>query len=386
MNHTIPDSEIQGLMIGFFSGTLDRNQTERLNKWLKQDKQRLDEFNRMRSAWILWRHRTGKKAFDARNGWPALQQRIKDAGRNRFAELITPMRYAASLALCMTITAVVMMIVTRSKPVENTGDVMLSDASAVPSTTIHMPLGSKSSITLPDGSSVWLNAGSTLTYSTDFGMENRELHLVGEAFFSVKGDSLKPFDVHTIGMTVRALGTRFNVKAYPDDEIMTATLEEGVIDVLLRKTQQLIQLKPNEQIVIEKTRQENIQVSEQTAGQPISLETLPATVLKEVVLIPKYQTELATSWKNTKWIVADASLSEFVTNMERRYNLKFRYDSEELKNYRVSGSFENETVEQILKALSLAAPVNYRIDKNNVKLSLNKAAKEKYDRQLIKQK
>jgi len=96
------------------------------------------------------------------------------------------------------------------------------------------------------------------------------------------------------------------------------------------------------------------------------------------------QTELATSWKDAQWIIADMSLELLATDMERRYNLNIRFDSDELKRYKFTGIFENETVEQILTALSMAAPVNYQMNKNNVTLILNKTAKEKFDRKLIK--
>ena len=384
-NHTIPDGEIHELMIGFFSGTLNNKEMKRLNEWLEQDKRHLDVFNRMHSAWILWHHDAGKKNFDVPTGWASLKQRITGNDRSRFTKWITPMRYAASLALCMATTAVVMMLATRSKPVEIAGNATFSSVSTPSSTTIQMPLGSKSNVTLPDGSSVWLNAGSTLVYPADFGIQRRELQLTGEAFFIVKSDSLMPFNVHTTGVTVRALGTRFNVKAYPNDKTITATLEEGVIDVLLSKSKQSVQLKPKEQLVISKSQQENHQLEKiQKPGQPTStLPVLPEVAIKDMNVSSNVQTELATSWKDAQWIIADMSLELLATDMERRYNLKIRFDSDELKRYKFTGIFENETVEQILTALSMAAPVNYHLNKNNVTLILNKTAKEKFDRKLI---
>ncbi len=382
--NTIPDNEIQELITGFFSGTLSKQEMKWLNRWLEQDKAHLDEFNRMRSAWIMWHHEAGKKSFDVQGSWPVLKQRITTNGRNRFARFITPVRYAASLALCIALTAMVMMF-THKRPAEYTSNATSS------TTTINMPLGSKSNIVLPDGSTVWLNAGSTLTYPADFGVITRELQLVGEAFFAVKSDSLMPFDVQTTGMTVRALGTRFNVKAYPDDDIMAMTLEEGMIDVLIqasgKSAEQSVKLKPKEQLVIRKSPQDHNQASKRTqvTGQPLSVATIPAPAIKEIIVHPNIKTELATSWKDTKWIIADEPLSTFVTDLERRYNLKIHFNSGELKNYKFTGIIENETVEQILTALSMAAPVNYHFNKNNVILSLNKTTKEKFNRMLINQ-
>ena len=78
--------------------------------------------------------------------------------------------------------------------------------------------GSKSKIQLPDGSTVWLNAGSKLTYTKDFGKEIREVTLIGEAFFDVTKMKEKPFIIHTSSINIKVLGTAFNVKAYPEDK------------------------------------------------------------------------------------------------------------------------------------------------------------------------
>jgi len=381
MDHLIPDNEIQNLIAGFFSGALSRQELNRLNHWLEQDQAHLDEFNRMRSAWILCHHQDGKNNFDAQAGWQKLRLRITGIGRSRFAKWITPFRYAASLALCVALTAVVMMILTRSRSAEDMGNIAFS------TTTINMPLGSKSNITLPDGSSVWLNAGSTLTYSAGFGITSRELQLVGEAFFAVKSDSLMPFNVHTAEMTIRASGTRFNVKAYPGDDILTTTLEEGIVDVLItaseKRNVQSVKLKPNEQLVIRKSQQENPS-EKKREGQSASSPNITTTDIQEITFRPNIKTELSTSWKDPKWIIDDQPLSLFVTDLERRYNLNISFDSEVLKNYKFTGAFENETVEQILNALSMAAPVNCHFDKNNIVLSLNQKAKERFDKMLIR--
>ena len=382
-DQTIPD-DMQALIAGFFSGSLSRQETKQLNHWLNKDKSHIDMFNRMRSTWILSRHESGKKAFEAQSGWSVLRQRIANNREIRFARWMTPMRFAASLALCITLTAVAMLL-TRSIQVAD-----VAENGVFANTTIQMPLGSKSNISLPDGSSVWLNAGSTLSYPGDFGIDTRELQLVGEAFFDVKSDSLMPFLVHTVGMTVRAKGTRFNVKAYPDDEMMAATLEEGKLEVLIRASEkastQTIELSPNEQFVIMKAQKENTGVKKnQTNGEPqSSLTPIPKIDIKEGRVVPNVQTKITSSWKDTYWIINDEPLYKFAADMERRYNLNIRFDSEELKNYKFTGTFENETVEQIFLAISFAAPVNYRFNKNQVILSLNKAKSDRFNKMLIR--
>ncbi len=377
-------NEIYELITGFLVNELNDDQLVCLNKWLEEDELHLDEFNRIRSTWILYQHETGKKNFDVSSNWKKLEKKITVGtvkGRKKIMLRFTPLKYAASLLLCFVSGTILSAILLHKQPAEPIA------MNAV--TTINVPLGSKNNVILPDGSTAWLNAGSTISYPADFGVEKRDLQLIGEAFFDVASDSLKPFNVNTDGMTVQALGTRFNVKAYPEDNTMTATLEEGIVNVLIRTspertTPQTVKLKPNEQLVIQKSQEEHDQTKDhqrQTAAQSVQSQ-LPA--IKEITVFPNVKTILSTSWKDEKWIIDDEPLPTFVTDLERRYNLNIRFTSKELENYKFSGTIENETVEQILTALTIAAPVEYSFNKNNVLLSLNKKNKDKFDKVLKK--
>src|SRR5699024_2281168 len=121
--------------------------------------------------------------------------------------------------------------------------------------TVTTKAGSKTKIMLPDGTKVWLNADSKLTYPNDFQhIPKREVTLVGEAYFKVKHDAEHPFVIHTKGLTVRDIGTEFNLKAYPDDENSSLSLIEGSVSVSLinDKDKDLI-LKPGEKVVYHTT-------------------------------------------------------------------------------------------------------------------------------------
>ena len=89
--------------------------------------------------------------------------------------------------------------------------------------------GQKSSVTLPDGTRIWLNSGSRVSYSSAFNSRSRTVNLEGEAYFSVARNEQLPFVVQADGMSVTALGTKFNVKAYANEEEVVATLVEGRI-------------------------------------------------------------------------------------------------------------------------------------------------------------
>jgi ferric-dicitrate binding protein FerR (iron transport regulator) len=149
-----------------------------------------------------------------------------------------------------------------------------------------------------------------------------------------------------------------------------------------------VKLRPKEQLMIYKTSNET-KIVTPTPGKEREKEketVLKKTTIKEVVIKPNVRTELSTSWKDSKWIISDEPLALFVGNLTRRYNVNISFASEELKEYNFSGVFENETIEQILTALSLAAPINYKLNKNNVMLSLNEKDKDKFKKILKNQK
>ncbi len=106
--------------------------------------------------------------------------------------------------------------------------------------------GSKTSLVLPDGTKVWLNAGSQLDYDKNYGNKLREVSLVGEAYFDVVKNTERPFLIHTRKMDIKVLGTAFNVKCYPGEKTTETSLVRGSIEFTLKERQEKIMLKPNE--------------------------------------------------------------------------------------------------------------------------------------------
>lgn len=116
---------------------------------------------------------------------------------------------------------------------------------------VSVAYGEQKRLILPDSSEVWLNAGSTILYPETFAKDKRLVMLDGEAYFSVKKDTASPFIVEASQLSVKVLGTRFNVKAYPNDEKITTTLTSGKVEVSVQSQPPHI-LKPNEQLTYDK--------------------------------------------------------------------------------------------------------------------------------------
>lgn len=237
---------------------------------------------------------------------------------------------------------------------------------------ITTPLGAKTLITLPDSTTIWLNAGSSLTYSNEFGSRNREVHLSGEAFFDVFKNPSKPFLVKTSELTIKSYGTAFNVKSYPEEGTIETTLIEGSIGItrsaLEHHKKDEILLEPNQRVVY--YRQTRTMGSVQKAGETEDApdpRTSREKEQKTTYLISKgIDAKEFTSWKDGTIFISGESLSDLAVKLERKYNVKIHFENEELKSLRFTGSLENETVEQIIHAIGIAAQITYEIDDRDI--------------------
>ncbi|MBC7914530.1 MAG: FecR family protein [Pyrinomonadaceae bacterium] len=218
----------------------------------------------------------------------------------------------------------------------------------------------KKRITLSDGSTVVLNSESKLHYPEKFTGERREVTLIGEGFFDIVKDPDHPFIIHTKKMNIRVLGTAFNVKAYPDDRFSETTLIRGLIEVTLKdRPTDRITLHPSEKLVVSNISVENT---------PKRKETLIRNeALTQVTHFQKSDsTVMETSWMFNKVIFKNQSLSEISTMLERAYDVDIDFRNESVKELKFTGVFEKESVEDILKTLSLIEPFSYKIHKNQI--------------------
>jgi ferric-dicitrate binding protein FerR (iron transport regulator) len=241
--------------------------------------------------------------------------------------------------------------------------------------------------TLPDSSKVWLHGSTTLTYPEKFTDSIRRVELLGEAYFNVTANPEYPFIVQTYGTDIRAVGTAFNVKAYLEDMTIETTLVEGSVRIETNKNSKTksepVVLKPNQKAMFHKS------------GQLVSINDFDATrnseenkdnkllSFKKVEVLENVNTDMSTSWKDRRWMVQGVNLGDFVVNIERRYGMKFIFADEELKNYKISATFEEETIEQLLNAIRLTVPMDYKIIRNQVYLETSNQLKRNY-KNLIK--
>lgn len=219
---------------------------------------------------------------------------------------------------------------------------------------ISTRFGSKSKVQLPDGTQVWLNADSRLTYGKDFGNKTREVTLSGEAFFDVQKDADHPFLIHTGSLDIKVLGTAFNVRSYQDEGSSEATLIRGAIEVTLNNSpERKILLKPNERIVV------------RNKPEPDSAQ---GTVYRmdKVDTRDDGNASLETVWKKNSLSFKNETLEEVAGRIGHWFNVKVDIEDEELKTVTYSCDFKDESLKEVMEALHLTGKFQYRISGDSV--------------------
>ncbi len=207
------------------------------------------------------------------------------------------------------------------------------------------PVGMRSHVILPDGTTVWLNAESSLNYSVPFVRKSRTIILTGEAFLNVTENKNSPFIVKAANVEVEVTGTRFNIKAYPEENTIGVALEQGSVKLKAVNSQNkagTVTMKAGDYFVVEKDTR--------------NVKSLDADIHKKI------------AWHNNALVLDETPLEEVAVLLERWYGVKVEIKNEEIKKYKFSTTFENEPLNRVLELLELSSPgieINYKPGKLN---------------------
>lgn len=229
--------------------------------------------------------------------------------------------------------------------------------------------GSRLQAKLPDGTTVWLNAGSHLEYDDHYGKVVRNVFLTGEAFFDVTHNKEKPFIIHTTAMDLKVLGTTFNVRAYPEEKRTEAALITGMLEVSFsNQPEKKVVLKPAEKISVsnDKNATDSVWVeSSITADKPIMS-------VSSVTYQPGDSSVVETSWTKNKLVFRNKTFEEITMEMSRWYNVNFEVHDKNLLARRFTGTFETETISDALTRLSESYKFWFVYDKQKNVFIINK--------------
>ena len=357
--HQISEEEKQAV-VNYLSGRITTGESRILKNWLSkshENKLLVDQLS------DVWNAAGFREKVNTGQAWDSLREQINlSQQKNNRIYLAVFLRYAAVFIVALFLGGLGLYMLNP----KNAGTAESSFIEYV------SPLGSRSSVQLSDGSKIWLNAGTTLRYRNSYGTLNRELFLSGEAFFKVAKDETLPLVVKTDEIDIIALGTRFNVKAYAEEETIETTLIEGSVKLVASagKLADDIVLKPNEKAVYTRVNQS---FNRTEPDQSASVQTKNA----KLQIIESIEAAPVISWKNKRWVIQNEKLGDLAVKLERRFNVNFIFENEQLKEYSFGGTLEDESLEQIMEAIGFSSPIKYRIDKNTVYITREDSKTEK---------
>jgi transmembrane sensor len=320
--------EINSLIAASLAGTASAEDLEKLDAWVSDTRDNKLYYQRMKNIWELWHNEIHPHDIDVDKAYIRVRGRL-GLMRKSSVVLTYLLRAAAILFLPMLAGSYYLGTLRQDqramavKPVYN---------------EVSAAFGTRSMLTLDDGSRVWLNSGSKLKYPKDFSGRRREVFLTGEAYFEVQSDASRPFIVRTKRLNVRATGTRFNVNVSSIEKASQITLVEGKVTVCKNvaggKTLEISQMKPS---------------------QHMAFDTLSGSFKVETE-----DTYRFIAWKDGKLIFRNEPLEDVIKKIGYFYNVDIELKDEKLKEYRYRATFEEESLDEILHLLKISSPVDYR--------------------------
>lgn len=330
------NKHIDELIANYLTEGLDKNALDELKTWIAASAENQQYFIRQREIWFSAVSREAASVYDKDKAFENFRNRVESQ-----KEIQSTSRRGFSLSALWRYAAVVAIIIAVGCISYWQGEVNVKDTFA--DISVEAPLGSKTKLYLPDGTLVWLNAGSRMTYSQGFGVDNRKVELEGEGYFEVKRNEKIPFFVKTKDLQLQVLGTKFNFRDYPEDHEVVVSLLEGKVGLnnLLREEKEAV-LSPDERAVLNK------------ANGLLTVESVTASN--------------ASQWTDGYLFFDEELLPDIAKELERSYNVKIHIANDSLKTFRFYGNFvrREQNIQEVLGALASTEKMQYKIEERNI--------------------
>jgi len=318
--------DYRNLLRQYLNGQIKNEDLIKLLDYIKNNPE--EEFDQLCNE--IWQSNQITKLPNQKELFKAIHNQINSSQPVRRISRFTITKIAASLALLiLSVTAVYLLM-------PNGGE--KPPQQQLESISHSTPTGQKSKIYLPDGSVVWLNSESNLSYTSNFNQQNRKVKLSGEAYFEVKTNPDKPFSVQSGNVVTTALGTSFNVKAYPEDKDVTVALNSGNVKVQYSLgQQQAIFLNPGSAALFDETKNQFHQFEFNSVG--------------------------VIGWKDGVIVFEEASQQEVFATLSRWYGVKFQFKNQsEDVQWSYSAVFSNEYLDNILESIGFSKQFDFSIE------------------------
>lgn len=323
--------EIDRLIDQYISGQADKDCIEQLKRWsLESDTYRIYIRNRV-ELWYASSTLYGPKQPDAELAFLRFKKRIKEQTAENHPQKQKPL-----IPYFWRIAAAILILVL---PLAGYWSGKQNMQNAFADIVIEAPVGARTCMYLPDGTQVWLNACSRLTYSQGFGINNRHLKLEGEGYFKVSHNEKLPFTIHTQEVDVTVLGTQFNFKNYTDDSEASVSLLEGKVKLSNHlRQEETLYLQPNEKMTLNKL-----------TGEMTTTQT---------------QVQNSKIWTQDELFFDEELLADIAKKLMRNFDVKIQV-ADSLRNRRFYGSFKitGNTIEEVLETIASTDRMRYKKEK-----------------------
>ena len=333
MNEQSPHTDIvNDWIVGYLTNSLTPEEMQSLQNWLNVSEENRMYFSEMQEVWIAASDEADEQHFDKERAYQLFLEHTESFVQpsvKRKTLTVSPWIYAAAMIVIVFFCGAIAF--------QSGKKVLRSQLTQI---TVEVPYGSKTKLYLPDGTLVWLNAGSKMSYAQDFGINERSLDLSGEAYFEVTRNEEIPFKVHTAELDVKVLGTKFNFRNYKDDLEAKVCLLEG--KVALNTWEKETILHPDQQALLDK-KTGKLSVSDTKAA---------------------YGAE----WTND-CLYFD---SDIIKELERSYDVEITVADDTLNTIRFYGNFRKreQSIQEIMNVLSSTDKMTYTMNGKNIVITL----------------
>lgn len=317
--------DIEELFPAYFSGQISEEERARIDVWRAESVAHETQFRQAQNAWEALPLLKEMEQFNSFEALRKVRSRIDSHTKTRW--IIPLQRIAAILLLPLLIYSgwITYSLFEKSK---QEGAMQ----------TIHARYGTVSKLQLPDGSTAWLNSGSSISFPQQFA-DTRNVQVEGEVFFDVTENKRQPFIVHAGNLNIEVLGTEFNVNSYSDENESEIVLVAGKVKLSAtnqRGFSEIGTMQPGERVIFNQQSRK--------------------------ALIQQVEVEKYISWKNGLLIFEDEPMNEVVKRLSRWFNADITIQDASINEYQYRAKFRHENLEQVLNLLHISAPIDYRIE------------------------
>lgn len=355
------------IILDKLNNTISNKDLKTFNEWLSSDSKNQFLFENIRSLKANETYFKKLDNIDLEKAWRKVEKTIQPVNKSKTI-FLSILKYAAVFILGM-------LTIYNWNFISNTPDIVQPLAYH----TVLVPNGSKAEVKLADGTEVTLNGGSQLTYPEQFIDAKREVTLAGEAYFDVERDETRPFFIQTADIKIRVLGTSFNVKAYPEDNAVETFVTSGKVEIELAtkyEQDQKVFLSSNEKAVFIKS---GIQIHKEGTGELTENQSREEKQKinneydkPQLLITEQKNSEEEIAWRQDKFIFKNEPMEDLIKKLKRWYGVEIELNKEGLKKYHFTGTFEQETIEQVMNAMAYSIPIEWKKDRKKILISIKK--------------